>query len=239
MSERNDKNLPFDSDDRDEQALWAALGEMPIDEPSPSLRRGFYRELDEASQETVYTRLRRLLGFESNVGWLTAAASVLVGFVIAGGLDGAAPGGSSTANERLATLENNVAMLNRELILDRLDHSNAGTRLRGVLDARYAADDEAIVEALLMRASGDRVPSVRSAAIDVLGDNLLAPGIGDALMELLETTDAPTVQLALVNLVLRNGTREQLERLRELADADQLHPDLIRHVRTAMGSERV
>jgi hypothetical protein len=108
-----------------------------------------------------------------------------------------------------------------------------------VLDARSAADDEAIVQALLMRASGDRVPSVRSAAIDVLGDNLPAPGIGDALMELLETTDAPTVQLALVNLVLRNGTREQLERLRELADADQLHPDLIRHVRTAMGSERV
>ncbi len=239
MTERKGNNLPFDSDDRDEQALWAALGEMPTDEPSPSLRRGFYRELDAASHESHLTRLRRLLGFESNVGWLTAAASVLVGFVVAGGLEGVVPGGSSIADERLATLENNVAMLNRELILDRLDHSSAGTRLRGVLDARNAADDEAIVQALLMRASDDRVPSVRSAAIDVLGDNLPASGIGDALMELLESTDAPTVQLALVNLVLRNGTREQLQRLRELADADRLHPDLIRHVRTSMGSERV
>ena len=235
MSDRNRSNLPFDSDDPAEQELWAALRDLPGEAPSADLRRSFYKSLDDASSETLADKVRGWLGFGSNAGWVTAAACVLIGFGLAGGLDS----GSTGDPERLAMLEENVALLNRELILDRLEDPNAGTRLKGVFDASAAAaNDEQVMRALLLRATDDRVPSIRTAAIDALGPSLSRAGIGEELMQLLEETESPTVQLALIDLVLRNGTRDQLDQLLELAKDNRLHPDLVRHVMNALGSEK-
>lgn len=79
MSEHKTINLPFESDDAAEQALWNALGEMPREVPSPDLRRSFYRQLERAGNAGLGQRLRGWLGMSSNVGWLTAAACVLLG----------------------------------------------------------------------------------------------------------------------------------------------------------------
>lgn len=235
MSDRNKSSLPFEGGDAEEQALWSALDELPVESPPASLRRDFYRALDHASNESWWVRLGGLLGFGSNTGWLTAAACLLAGFGIAGLLDDQGSGGEDV---RLAMLEENVATLNRQLILDRLLDADAGVRLKGVFDARNAVEDEEIVRALLQRASADRVPSVRSAAIDILGARLPAAGVGDELMRLLEHTESPTVQLALVDMLLRNGSRSQLDQLLALAREDRLHPDIARHVTNSLGSER-
>ena len=141
---------------------------------------------------------------------------------------------------RLAALEENVALLNRELILDRLQHATAGKRLRGVIDAASVVqDDIEIARALLLRATEDRVQSVRSAAIDALGPRLASAAVGDELVNLLENAESPLVQLALVDLVLRNGTEKQLEYLLQLAEKGRLHPDLIRHVKNSLGRKSV
>ncbi|MCH9695109.1 MAG: hypothetical protein K0U72_11430 [Gammaproteobacteria bacterium] len=234
MSDRNQNNLPFESDDRAEQKLWSNLRELPEESPSADLRRGFYKALDDASSDSFVNRFRQWLGFGSNTGWLTAAACTVLGFGIANVLHDT----SSADPDRLAMLEENVQLLNRELILDRLEDPSAGTRLKGVFDASAAANtDEQIVRALLQRATADRVPSIRTAAIDALGPNLSTASVGDELMSLLENSDSPTVQLALVDLVLRNGTGQQLQKLLELAHGNRLHPDLVRHVMKALGSE--
>ncbi len=236
MSDRNRSNLPFESDDPAEQELWASLRELPSEIPSADLRRGFYKALDETSSESFADTLLRWFGFGSNTAWLTAAACVLIGFGLANALQGGLP----VEQERLAMLEENVALLNRELILDRLENPIAGTRLKGVFDASAAsATDEQIVNALLLRATDDRVPSIRTAAIDALGPSLSTAGVGEELMQLLENSESPTIQLALIDLILRNGTGEQLAQLLELANNNQLHPDLVRHVKTALGSETV
>jgi HEAT repeat protein len=141
---------------------------------------------------------------------------------------------------RLAALEQNVAMLNRQLILDRLEDAAAGKRLRGVVDAAYfAQDDVEIASALLTRATSDRVDSVRTAAIDALGPGLKEPAVGNELMKLLENAESPLVQLALVDLVLRNGSQAQLQHLAQLANTGHLHPDLVKHVKNALGSDSV
>ncbi len=101
-------------------------------------------------------------------GWVTATACVLIGF-------GAAQltNQSTGDQDRLVALEQNIDVLNRELILDRLQDEAAGTRLAGVYDARYVVrDDVQIAHALLQRATTDRSSSVRSAAIDALGPQL-------------------------------------------------------------------
>jgi HEAT repeat protein len=122
-------------------------------------------------------------------------------------------------------------VLNRRLVLDRLEDTTSSKRLRGVMDAAsMAAGDTEIAHALLVRATQDRVPSVRSAAIDALGSSTTTPAIGEQIMSLLAEAESPIVQLALVDLVLRYGNVQQIDQLLTLAEQERLHPDLQRHV---------
>lgn len=234
----DDKNIktPFENDDAAGRQLWTALGDLPRGTPSPGMRRTFYRELERMSSAGLAERIRGWLGMSNNTGWITAAACVLLGVGMGAALNTPGTAGST----RLAALEQNVALLNRELILDRLQDATAGQRLRGVVDAGYVVGDDAeIARALLMRATKDRVFSVRTAAIDALGPSLRSAAVGNELMGLLESAESPLVQLALVDLVLRNGSDAQLKQLLRLANDGALHPDLIRHVEKSLGSESV
>lgn len=235
MNSKNPDNLPFESSDASEEALWEALTELPQAEPSPQLRRRFYDELHAAGSGHWLTRLNRWLGMNSSGGWVTVAACLMIGFGVAQVFD-------RTANEspRLEALEQNLAILQRELILDRLQDTSVSTRLRGVVDAsQIASGDPIVTRALLDRASQDSSTSVRSAAIDALGSRMGAGGVGSEVMQLMEDAESPIVQLALVDLVLRHGDNAQITQLQELADEGRLHPDLVRHVKKALRSPSI
>jgi hypothetical protein len=236
MSDNNTHNVPFESEDQSEQKLWSELAAMPRQAPSDDMRRDFYRELDRASTSSWAERVRTWLGLSGNAGWLTATACLLFGVFAGFSLDTAVTEDTS----RMESLEQNVALLNRELILDRLEDATAGKRLRGVIDAGYVVEDDAeVARALLTRATEDSVQSVRTAAIDALGPRVSSAAVANELMRLLENAESPLVQLALVDMVLRHGSTSQLEQLLELAERDALHPDLVRHVKHSLGSESV
>lgn len=236
MPEETSTKVNFDSGDPIEQRLWSELGNLPREVPSADLRRSFYTELERATARPWPVRVRGWLGLSGTRGWVTAAACVLVGV----GMGQMRSGSGDAEPVRLAALEENVALLNRELILDRLQDATPGQRLRGVIDAEmFVRDDLEIAQALLERATEDRVQSVRSAAIGALGPSLTSAAVGRELMDLLENAESPLVQLALVDLVLRNGSNSQLQYLLQLADAEKLHPDLVEHVKNSLGRETV
>jgi len=236
MSDRKKTSLPFESSEIAEQKLWQALSDLPRAEPPANLRKNFYTKLETAASRNWSARIRAWLGLSNNAGWITATACLLIGF-------GAAQLASEKSNfepERLAALEENIVLLNRELVLDRLQDEAPGMRLLGVQDASsLVQNDQVIAQALLVRASQDRSPTVRSAAIDALASQLQSATVGDELMNLLENADSPIVQLALTDLVLRNGNRQQLSRLLRLANEQRLHADLVRHVKKSLGSETI
>ena len=235
MSKEKATDLPFEADTAEESQLWKALGEIPDEKPSPQLRRNFYRNLEKASRPTISTHLRALLGFSGNMGWLTATACILVGLGA-----GQLIGNPVDDDVRLAALEENVSMLNRNLILDRLENDSASKRLRGVMDAAaLAGNDEEISTALLLRATEDRVRSVRSAAISALGTRVSTPSIGSRLMDMLQNAESPLLQKALVDLVLRHGSQLQISELQRLADDGLLHPDIAKHVLNSLEGELV
>jgi hypothetical protein len=228
MSDKIKTDLPFTSDEPAENTLWNSLATIEAEQPSANLRKNFYAKLDRATAPTLSSKLRDFLGFSGYAGWITATACLLVGLGT-GQLIGTDSSDSSA--ERLATLEQNVSMLNRTLILDRLDNDSAGKRLQGVLDAAYfASEDAEIAAALLQRAMQDRVHSVRAAAIDALGRQLGAPSVGKRIMDSIAESESPIVQLALIDVVLRNGNQQQLDELLRFAQDGVLHPDLAQHV---------
>lgn len=232
MSDKRKSHLPFSSDEPAENTLWDSLETMEVEEPSQDLRKNFYAKLEQATRPTLSSKIRDFLGFSGNAGWITATACLLVGLGT-GQIISADSADSST--ERLAALEQNVSMLNRTLILDRLDNDSAGKRLQGVMDAAYfAGEDARIADALLQRATRERVHSVRAAAIDVLGRQLGAPSVGKRIMDSIAGAESPIVQLALIDVVLRNGDQQQLQELLKLAQDGLLYPDLTQHVLTSL-----
>jgi hypothetical protein len=237
MTDRKNPSLPFESSDADEQKLWQALGELPQAEPSAGLRRSFYADLEKATSRSWSQRVRGWLGLSNNTGWVTATACVIIGFAVAQ-IAAVEKGGVET--DRLAALEENIALLNRELVLDRLQDEAPGTRLLGIHNASYLVeDDKEIAQALLVRASQDRSLSVRSAAIDALGPQMNSETVSGELMSLLESAESPIVQLALTDMVLRNGNQQQLSQLLRLANDNRLHPDLVSHVKKSLRSESI
>lgn len=231
MSDKQTTGVPFSSQDGDEQKLWNTLSEIEDESPSPRLRQNFYRELARAGRPPWQERMRGWLGFSNNVGWLTAMASVVLGLFAGQWMQGS----DSTDRPALAALEQQVAILNRSLILDRMENASASKRLNGIIDAVSVVEGDAIVaRALLTRATEDSVHSVRSAAIDALGPQLATATVGDELMSLLAAAESPLVQLALVDLVLRNGTAAQLEQLLRLVDSGLLHPDIVQHIKSSV-----
>jgi hypothetical protein len=237
MSDRKNPSLPFESSDEAEQNLWQELGNLPMAEPPADLRRSFYKELERAGSLNRGGRIRYRLGLFKNAGLVNAKACFVIGF---GAAQLATEQSNDVEPDRLVALEQNIALLNRELVLDRLQDDAAGTRLLGVHAASSLVQDDAeITQALLVRASEDRSHSVRSAAIDALGPQLNTTQVGDELMRLLECAVSPMVQLGLSVLVFRNGNQAQLDLLLFLAFEERLHPDLIRHVKKALRSESI
>lgn len=235
MSEKERKGVPFDSDAAEEQQLWDALGDISQAEPPPRLRRQFYSELDKLSRRTRFDRVREWFGLIGMRGAMTAASCAVVGLIVGIALQESA----GVERTELASLQQQVSELNRNLVLDRLESSSASKRLLGVLDAASLAEhDSEVAHALLARAVDDRVYSVRAAAIDAIGPQLNTPAVGDELMTLLEKSESPIVQLALVDLVLRHGNPQQIEQLLKLSERGALHPDLAQHVKEAIWRNR-
>ncbi|MEM7501671.1 MAG: hypothetical protein AAF417_06485 [Pseudomonadota bacterium] len=235
MRDKRNAGVPVEFDDPAEERLWRRLGDLPEANPSAALRDRFYSELETASTPAL-TRLERWLGFDRRTGWITAVATLLVGVGV--GQTFGTP--ARTDESAFAALETQVALLNKNLILDRLESTSPTKRLRGIIDAVHVVEsDDQIAKALLQRAIDDNVLSVRSAAIDALGPQVKSPAVGDELMALLESAHSPLVQLALVDLVLRHGSGEQRRQLLRLAEQGRLHTDLIDHVLSSIVRSRV
>ena len=236
MTDRKSSNLPFESTDSSEQELWQLLEQIPDEKPSPNMRRSFYRQLENTNHQSWFATLYQWLGLSGNNGWVTVVAVGVLGIGL-GQMMQSPVAGEPT---RLVALEENVALLNRELVLNRLQDPSAGMRLRGVVDAGGLVENDAeITQALLLRATEDRVQSVRSAAIDALAPKLGTSTVSVGLMSSLENAESPLVQLALVDLVLRNGNGQQLDQLLLLANEKRLHPDLVVHVKKSLRKEEI
>ena len=234
MSDKRKSGVPFESDDSAEQQLWSELENLPQEAPTQRLRRRFYDELEHADRR-LHSR-RRLFGWITAPGLAAAMGCLFVG-VMVGLLLRSPPAANRT---ELADLRQQVAILNRNLVLDRLENDSASKRLLGVIEASNLAEhDPEVRRALLERAVDDRVHSVRSAAIDAIGPRVGSPAVGDELMASLEKAQSPLVQLALADLVLRYGNPKQVEELLRLSERGLLNADVAQHVKSSVSRNRV
>ncbi len=214
-----------------EKQLWDALGQIPQQEPSSRVHNNFYSELDKRldakkyNQPSILERAKHWFGLNNLNGLMTATCCLIIGLAL--GQFPWATNSDNTNSETISSLQQQVASLHKNFVLDRLQDASANKRLLGVLEAKaLVAEDPDIAKALLTIAGKDKVSSIRSAAIEVLGPQLENPNISVGLLSLLEHAQSPLVQLSLIEIVLRHGNDQQIQQLQKVSQSGMLHQDL-------------
>lgn len=230
MSDRIDDDKTLFGDDESKRA-WQGLAHLSHLDPSATLRQ---RVLNDLHSHTVRKRpwWASILPAEPPQ-WLGLTAAVLAGLIIGHLI----PAGDIDLDWRMAQMERQLDAVNEQLLMSRLNATAPGDRLAAVLQAAMLERrDPAIAAALVQRASIDTVPSVRSAAIEALGNEINQEQIATQLLAVLSENDSPIVQMAIVDLILRRGNEALLESLRQHVRAGALHPALAGYLQDTMGA---
>lgn len=201
MSDQIDKDLELAALSDQANQRWDALGKLATPEPSLDLQRRVMAAAHEQNERQSW--LARGLRWWRQPQVLGAmAASCLVGILLGSLLAPPKEG----VDDRVAQLESQMDQLGRELLVNRISAASSTERLGAVIEAaNVVGTDPVMTKALLRSAVNDPVASIRAAAVAGLGSRISEPGVGDELLLLLEQYDSPTVQLSIIDVVLRYG----------------------------------
>jgi len=201
------------------QLLWDQLGSLPVEEPSPALRRRFYALLDEAKaveSSRLPNRFRAWLRTPALFP-ITAAACLLLGLMLGRG--------APKPDNEMSQLRGEVASLRQIVALSLLQNQSASDRLRGVTySSEVRQPDQEVLAALVDRLNYDSNVNVRLAAIDALQrftrDPMVRQGVRDSLVR----QDSPLVQIALIEWLTEAHDPQAKAALERLSKETTLNP---------------
>jgi hypothetical protein len=214
-------------------AIWAKLGVLPQEQPSPALRDRFYSMLEayqEGKEETetrtnfgrsFFRRLTHLLPprpvFQFGLALVFLAVGLAGGYV----LNRRGP----AAKNEIASLRSEIAEMHQTIAMSMLKQPSASDRLMGVSwSARLVRPDEKLLEMLLDTLNHDPNVNVRLAAIDALYLFYDNPRVKEGLVDSLAGQASPLVQLSLINLLVEIRERRAAEALERLIQSKKLNP---------------
>ncbi|HEX7287809.1 MAG TPA: HEAT repeat domain-containing protein [Candidatus Angelobacter sp.] len=207
-------------------ALWAKLGTLPAEQPSPALRARFDAML--ASYEEGRWEKRHLAsehhkfqGLGAIFVWLrTPALSMAWAFVllIGGFLAGRYVDRDQTNDKHMAQLHNELESMKRLVVISMLQQQSASERLQGVSISRQSGADPKVLDALLYTLRYDSSVDVRLAALDAVTRYGSRPEVRKGLIDALEGQQSPLVQVALIDALVDihdSGAIQQLKKLQQ------------------------
>lgn len=214
------------------QSLWRTLGELSDKDPGPGLRGRFYamlegekRRLAKPTGDPWPKRVEMWLS-----GWwprrpavqvALAAALLIVGMAAGSGLK------SLRAGDEVAQLRDEVQQMYEMVSLSLLKMDSSSDRLRGVnWSSRVSEPSQTLLTSLSNTLRSDDNANVRLAAVDALGRFGGEPGVVDVLTNSLSRETSPTVQVALIDLLIAIQEKKALEALRDFIQMQNLVPEV-------------
>jgi hypothetical protein len=210
----------LDADDRSALEVWEKLGELPMERPSPSMRRRFEQHLSRQSRPKVQW-----------IPWAMAAALFAGGFLIGKFVPAKQP-------EDVTALRQEVRTLREAVIVSMLRQDSASDRLRGVqTSTTLNRPDPEVVGALLETLRRDPNVNVRLAAVDALKRFSSDQTVRTNLVGSLSANDSPLVQIALIEALVDLRDRSAAPAIRELGASEKV--DKLVKERARLALERI
>ncbi len=206
--------------------LWSKLGTLPEEKPSEGVRQRFYSML-EAYQEgqrhapaasgvlaVVNRMLEKFWPVQPAAQFGLAGLFLLIGIFAGSRL----PSSEGDNNSEITQLRGEVRHMGQLLAISLLSQQSASERLRGVAST-YGMDqpDVQVVSALLRALKFDPNVNVRLAAIDALEKFVSDPAVGNEVLESLPRESSPLVQIALIDVLIREKVRQSADVLKSMA----------------------
>jgi len=219
--------------------MWAELGRITPEEPSPSLRTAFYEKLETWRAHTVDESLAepvrlkrsgmsnpfiRLLAVSRPV---LAAACLILGVAAGMGIER-----SATPRRDVAELRKEVTELHGMVTASLLNQSSAIERLKGIALSRQLKEPgDEVLSLLLLKLNSDSNVNVRLAAVGALSGMSDLPWIRAELVASLSRETSPLVQIALIDLLAGLRETRAVEVMRALSLDTATNETVKKHAR--------
>ena len=220
---------------------WTRLGLLPEEQPSPNLRRDFYRRLEALAakerrplRESLRCLLPDLRTVPLAMRLAAAALVVTIGFTSGFFLGRGRENGSG----KIERLSREVDRLQQQMTLSLLDQSSASARLQGIaLTSRVQDPDPSLITALLDTLDNDPSVNVRLSAVDALYLFSGREEVRTALSASLARQTSPLVQIALIDLLVSLKEKQAATALKKLLNDKKIMPEV--QQRAQLGISRI
>jgi len=227
----------------EEAALWKKLALLPEEQPSPALESRFKAMLESYQEgrwektnlasEKSKTPVPMLWGL-GNWRQLPAAGIVwAVLFLACGYFIGKHADRSSdaTAQAQLNEMRQELGATRQMVALSMLQQQSASQRLEGVSwTTRLPEPDPKVLGALMHTVRFDNNVDVRLAALDALGRYADRPEVRRDLVDVLQTTQSPMVQVALIDLLVDLHDKSAVPQFRKFQQDPNVNPTVKKRV---------
>jgi hypothetical protein len=208
-----------------EAALWQKLALLPEEQPSPALESRF-----KAMLKTPAPMLWGLGNWRQlpAAGIVWACLFLVCGYFIGKHADG---GANSEVQKQLADMQSELAATRQTVALSMLQQQSASQRLEGVSwTTRLAEPDPKILGALMHTVRFDNNVDVRLAALDALSRYADRPEVRRELVDVLQTTQSPMVQVALIDLLVDLHDKSAVPQFRKFQQDPNVNPTVKKRV---------
>jgi hypothetical protein len=227
----------------EEAELWKKLALLPEEQPSPVLESRFKAMLESYQEgrwektslaaEKIKTPIPMLWGLGNwrqlpAAGIVWACLFLVCGFLIGRQSD---RGDSTEVKKQLADLQGELAATRQTVALSMLQQQSASQRLEGVSwSTRLPQPDPKVMGALMHTVRFDNSVDVRLAALDALGRYADRPEVRRELVDVLQTTQSPMVQVALIDLLVDLHDKSAVPQFKKFQQDPHVNPTVKKRV---------
>jgi anti-sigma factor RsiW len=227
----------------EEAALWKKLALLPEEQPSAALESRFKAMLESYQEgrwektslaaEKIKTPVPMLWGLGNwrqlpAAGIVWACLFLVCGFLIGRQSD---RGDSTEVKKQLADLQGELAATRQTVALSMLQQQSASQRLEGVSwSTRLPQPDPKVMGALMHTVRFDNSVDVRLAALDALSRYADRPEVRRELVDVLQTTQSPMVQVALIDLLVDLHDKSAVPQFKKFQQDPHVNPTVKKRV---------
>jgi hypothetical protein len=207
--------------------LYHNLERIPVPEPHPRLKEGFYEMLEEekarqqCKEKTIDSPPWMNHLFERKKLVRLAFA---IGLFLLGWLAGYKFSPDKEYPAQVNTLLNEVHSTQKMLMLTLLEQPSVTDRLKAIsISSKLPATDNKVTDALLNTLNNDPDVNVRLVALDALAQFAHNPKVRIGLIQSISSQNSPIVQVALANTMVLLQEKRSVKELKKLLEKNNLN----------------
>jgi len=213
------------------QRFLSEVSKEELEQPSESLRINFEKMLLEEKQLQQAKVVKLKTNWKS---YLQIAATILlvVGSFLVGRYQN-----SERHDIQVAQLENESLISKQNTMLALMNNQSASKRIQGVQYVEEFTNlDAEIIEALVKRMLNDGNTNVRLTAVNALQGFISSEKVKDGFVQALETEKNPTIQIALIQSLVKIQAKKALKPMRELLEQEETQPFVKEEIKIALSN---